>query len=177
MGSVTGRSGVGGLVGYNYAGIVNECYAKGMVMGLSYIGGLIGCNSAGTVNRSYWDTNTTGRTSSAGGTGKNTEEMTVPNTYDGWDFDLTWMLEGISYPLLQSFDIYTLAYSAGSHGVVSGCTNQTVNIGANGMPCKAVPDVGFHFNSWSDGVLSDTRTDCNVTNNLNVTAWFSVNVQ
>ncbi|MFW5945242.1 MAG: GLUG motif-containing protein, partial [Candidatus Natronoplasma sp.] len=32
----------GGLVGYNYAGAINDCYATGDVEGSSYVGGLVG---------------------------------------------------------------------------------------------------------------------------------------
>ena len=39
----------------------------------------------------------------------------------------------------------------------------------------AVPNTGYHFVNWSDGVTTATRTDTNVTANLTVTATFAIN--
>ena len=39
----------------------------------------------------------------------------------------------------------------------------------------ATPDAGYHFVSWSDGVLTAARTDTNVTANITVTANFAIN--
>ncbi len=39
----------------------------------------------------------------------------------------------------------------------------------------AVPDAGYHFVSWSDGVLTAARTETNVTANISVTATFAIN--
>ena len=39
----------------------------------------------------------------------------------------------------------------------------------------AVPNTGYHFVSWSDGVLTATRTDTNVTADMTVTANFAIN--
>ena len=38
----------------------------------------------------------------------------------------------------------------------------------------AVPNTGYHFVDWSDGVLTAARTDLNVTANLSVTANFAI---
>jgi PKD repeat protein len=62
---VNGYAEVGGLVGYNHDGIVNNSYATGYVTGNSSIGGLVGIN-AGTVSNSYANGNVNG-TSSIGG--------------------------------------------------------------------------------------------------------------
>jgi hypothetical protein len=48
-----------------------------------------------------------------------------------------------------------------------------VNYGANGTPVTAVPKNNYHFVSWSDGVLTASRTDTNVTANISVTASFA----
>ena len=39
----------------------------------------------------------------------------------------------------------------------------------------AVPDTGYHFVDWSDGVLTARATDTNVTANVSVTANFAIN--
>ncbi len=70
---------------------------------------------------------------------------------------------------------YTLSYSAGANGSLSGSTAQVVNHGASGTAVTAVPNVGYHFTSWNDGVLTATRTDTNVTSTITVSANFAIN--
>jgi len=99
-GSVSGTTGVGGLVGYS-SGTVSNSYSTGNVNGAGdYFGGLVGYNS-GTVSNSFWDTQTSGRSSSAGGTGKTTTAMKTESTFTdaGWDFNTTpvWEIDGVNY--------------------------------------------------------------------------------
>ncbi|HRP02823.1 MAG TPA: GLUG motif-containing protein, partial [Candidatus Kapabacteria bacterium] len=107
-GSVSASGGnVGGLVGYNSAsGSVSGCYSTGSVIASgSAIGGLVG-SSGGTVSGCYWDTETSGRSTSAGGIGKTTIEMKTQATFSGWDFTNTgtWNIQDgssyYSYPYL-----------------------------------------------------------------------------
>ena len=70
---------------------------------------------------------------------------------------------------------FTLHYSAGSNGLVTGVASQSVNAGGNGTAVTAVANVGFHFVSWSDGVTTATRTELNVSGNISVTASFAPN--
>jgi uncharacterized repeat protein (TIGR01451 family) len=70
---------------------------------------------------------------------------------------------------------YTLTYTAGANGTISGTSPQTVNSGADGIAVTAVPNSGYHFTNWSDGILTATRTDTNVTSNITVTANFTFN--
>ena len=70
---------------------------------------------------------------------------------------------------------HTLTYNAGANGSISGTTPQTVNHGADGTAVTAVPNAGYHFVSWSDGVLTATRTDTNVQGDITVTASFAIN--
>ena len=69
---------------------------------------------------------------------------------------------------------YTLTYTAGANGTISGTSPQTVNQGASGIAVTVVPNRGYHFVSWSDGVATAARTDTNVTANINATASFAV---
>src|SRR5450830_1277675 len=71
-------------------------------------------------------------------------------------------------------DTYTVTYTAGVNGTISGTSPQTVNQGASGTVVTAVPNRGYHFVSWSDGVATAARTDTNVTANINATASFAV---
>lgn len=106
-GRVTGRQHVGALIGFNEGSILNS-YATGAVSGSVNVGGLGGTDSQPpyyywTTTNSYWDMNTTGRASSAGGTGKTTSELMQQNTYAGWDFTNVWQInEGTSYPTLRT---------------------------------------------------------------------------
>lgn len=73
-------------------------------MGYKYYGVVAAC---------FWDTVTSGRTTSASGTGKTTAEVQTAGTFlnAGWDFigetdndteDIWWILEGQDYPRLQT---------------------------------------------------------------------------
>ncbi len=139
-GNVSGNRDVGGLVGYNYVATITNCYATGSVSGFSRVGGLVGYNRRGSISSSYstgmvnleynvgglvglddeegvritasfWDIETSGRATSAGGTGLTTAQMQDINTFlnAGWDFvdeakngteDIWWILEGWGYPRL-----------------------------------------------------------------------------
>jgi len=71
--------------------------------------------------------------------------------------------------------IYTLTYTAGANGTITGTTPQTVYQGNNASPVTAIPNTGYYFVSWSDGVLTAQRTDTNVIGNISVTATFAIN--
>jgi hypothetical protein len=103
---------VGGLVGRNW-GLITNTYSRGSVHGTGsyHVGGLLGDNVAGRITSSFWDTQTSGQTTSAGGSGRTTTEMQTAGTYleHGWDFvgetingaeDIWWMDEGKDYPRL-----------------------------------------------------------------------------
>ena len=74
-----------------------------------------------------------------------------------------------------AINTYTLTYTAGANGTITGTSPQTVNHGADGSEVTAVPNTGYHFVDWSDGVLTAARTDTNVTANVSVTANFAIN--
>jgi hypothetical protein len=98
-GNVSGERSVGGIVGYLDRGVVNRTYSMGRISGSNNIGGLIGERNSGSVISSYWDTQTSTRATSAGGTGKTTSQMKQQATFAGWDFTNIWKIEeDISYP-------------------------------------------------------------------------------
>jgi hypothetical protein len=72
--------------------------------------------------------------------------------------------------------VYTLTYTAGANGSVTGTSPQTVNYGADGTAVTAVPAVGYHFVDWSDASISNPRTDTTVTADISVTANFAIDV-
>ncbi len=72
---------------------------------------------------------------------------------------------------------YTLSYTAGSGGTISGTPTQSICRGSNGTQVTATPNAGYVFTQWSDGVLTASRTDTNVTANISVSASFAPNNQ
>ncbi len=101
---VSGNSIIGGLVGYAAGGVFSRSYSSAVVMGPSDAGGLIGfASSSPTISSCYWDTQASGRATSAGGTGLSTAAMMQRASYSGWDFSAVWQLyHGRSYPYLRS---------------------------------------------------------------------------
>ena len=109
-GAATGTENyVGGLVGWTYCGTITNAYSTGAVTGTGGVGGLVGWYdskfSAPYVTNSYWDINTSGITSSAGGNGKTTADMTGGNygahIYFQWNFGGIWKYGGNNgYPSL-----------------------------------------------------------------------------
>lgn len=67
---------------------------------LDYEGGLIGYGT-GTTTSSFWDTETSGKGESNGGTGETTTNMKNQSTFSGWDFIDLWIVKAQNYPCLQ----------------------------------------------------------------------------
>jgi len=111
-GAVTATGFNGGLVGWNAgSGSITNSYATGAVTGSPSSGGLVGVNQASIAN-SFWDTQTSGQSTSDGGTGKTSAEMMQASTFTGagWSASnvggdgTTWRVyEGQTGPLLRSF--------------------------------------------------------------------------
>jgi hypothetical protein len=102
--AVSGSQYLGGLVGINYSTISN-CYSTGAVSGSYDLGGLVGSQSGASTVNSFWNTQTSGQTTSAGGTGKTTAQMKTLSTFTsaGWDFVGIWSIEEIqTYPYLPA---------------------------------------------------------------------------
>ncbi len=103
-GAVTGTNGVGGLAGVNHYSTISNSYSTGSVTGTNGVGGLVGYNNyGGAITNSYWDTETSGQTTSDGGTGLTTVQMKQQASFSGWDFTNVWGIdEGASYPYLRA---------------------------------------------------------------------------
>lgn len=106
---------VGKQVGENTEALIEKCFSTGKVtanIASSRIGGLVGFKSGsqGVINDSFWDSETSGKMTSAGGMGKTTVQMMTLSTFTGagWDFSdgdgdpKDWMMlrEGEDYPRL-----------------------------------------------------------------------------
>lgn len=113
--SVTGGSFTGGLAGSIYLCEITNSYSKGFVIATTYSGGLLGgvSNSDDVVLNSFWDIETSGYTTSGGGTGKTSAEMKTITTFTeaGWNFTQIWNInsnqnEGYPY-LIESNSVST----------------------------------------------------------------------
>ncbi len=109
-GNVNGDDKVGGLVGYNNGGNIYRTYSTGRVTGDDDVGGLVGDSDrrngngnsrTGNVEDSYWDTQTSGRSGSDGGTGRTTALMQTQSTFSSWDFNNTWFIAAGNTPFLR----------------------------------------------------------------------------
>jgi uncharacterized repeat protein (TIGR02543 family) len=126
-----------------------------------------------------------------GGQHANGEVITLkaqPNA--GYTFK-NWSLNATSIATANEFEItvtanrsytahfeiasFVLKYQATANGIIQGTTEQTVTYGADGTRVTAVPANGYHFVKWSDGVLTASRTDVNITTDILVDAIFEIN--
>jgi hypothetical protein len=169
--NATGTSYVGGLVGrLSNNGSITNSYSIGKLYGTSYVGGLVGSGNYLTI-KSYWDSTTSGIVTSATGTSKTTAEMQNQSTFIDWDFNNIWTMN--NYPYLRSM-MKVLYYNAGENGSIIGTTTQLIIKNNNGTEVIAIPNEGYHFTSWSDGVLTASRIDLNITSDISVTANFEI---
>ena len=70
---------------------------------------------------------------------------------------------------------YTLTYTAGANGSISGPSPQNVTCNSSGSAVTATPANCYHFVNWSDGNTSNPRRDTNVQANISVIANFAIN--
>ena len=73
VGNVTGRNYIGGVVGYNFEGTVQNCHSNVVVVGDSWVGGVVGNNDGGNVQYSYSNGSITGNSSIGGMVGGNSD--------------------------------------------------------------------------------------------------------
>jgi len=112
-----------------------------------------------------------------------TVELADGRVFDSWIEDegslddagvlepaITDIKENVEITLNTEVETFTLAYNAGDNGSIYGDTWQVVAYGQDGSEVIAVPDTGYEFTGWSDGVDTASRTDTNVTENITVHA-------
>ncbi len=107
-GNVNGTGdGVGGLLGFHFDGTVSNCYSTGLVTGNgNHTGGLIGETETVSFIECFWDIETSGQSTSDGGTGLTTAQMKTQSTYTdaGWNFPDVWNINpelNDGYPYLN----------------------------------------------------------------------------
>jgi len=106
-GSVSGSDWVGGFVGLNEFTSLARCYSTGSVPGAG--GGLVASNTYGDpITNCFWDTETSERGTSDGGTGRTTTQMKTQSTFTDatWNFTTIWIMNSSvnnGYPFLRNF--------------------------------------------------------------------------
>jgi serine protease len=93
-------------------------------------------------------------------------------TFTGWDTPFDNVTGNLTVTAQYEINSYTLTYTAGANGSISGTTSQTVDHGSDGTSVEAVPDSGYLFSQWSDGSTENLRTDAGVTSDVTVEAVF-----
>ncbi len=82
---------------------------------------------------------------------------------------------GISDATVWNFTTpYSLTYTAGANGSISGSSPQVVNLGSSGTAITAIAAAHYHFVNWSDDSTDNPRADTNVNANISVTANFAI---
>ena len=162
-GNVSGQSRVGGMVGYAFTNsTINNSYSSGTVTAsVGTAGGLLGSELNSPANNSYWNIETSGQTTSAGGEGRTTDDMTYPyaeNTYIDWNFTEIWAadvdgVENNGYPYLQIQSqpveetyILFLAANPEDGGTVAGGGSYGEG---NTVHVTASPAEGYAFINWT----------------------------
>jgi hypothetical protein len=69
-------------------------------------------------------------------------------------------------------DQYRLSYSSTGNGLIEGVSEQIVDHGKSGRGVTARPAAGYHFDHWSDGLTTASRTDKNIISDLELKAFF-----
>ncbi|MEP0007526.1 MAG: GLUG motif-containing protein [Balneola sp.] len=144
------------LVARLISGSIENSYGIGSVSAPSGNGGLIGEKDSGTVTNSYWDTETTGQSSSADGTGLTTTQMKQRNSFSGFDFTDIWYIEeGSGYPKLQETKY-----------------NELIITGTEGWRMLSSPVSGASFGTLLDSLWTQGFTGADVSHgNSNVYTW------
>jgi uncharacterized repeat protein (TIGR02543 family) len=73
-----------------------------------------------------------------------------------------------------AIDTLTATYTAGANGSISGVGVQTINYGDSATSVTAVAASHYHFDSWSDGLMTAARRDLNLSTSIARSASFAI---
>jgi len=154
-GSVDGDGYVGGFVGVNYGAISNS-YSTGAVVDNSYdtnlVGGFAGGGifEGGNISNCYWDKQTSGLSTSAGGTGLMTADMKKKGSFGtGWNFTTIWYADGQNYPKLRNV--------GGPGGMTSGNTGGNIGGGLTIEDTRPTDHLAVQDKAYKDYINSNTQ--------------------
>lgn len=150
----------GGLCASVAGGGLTNSYSTGTVTGIDYKGGFVGyAISNPPITNCYWDTQTSGISTSAAGTGKTTAQMKTQSTFVNWDFNNIWRMEG--YPVLSPADGFYL-YPG----------NQTISVTAPPLLHSITLDM-FRYGTYSyDITVSQDPTYTEIVYNVDTIAQY-----
>ena len=80
------------------------------------------------------------------------------------DFEVTALFEPLEVPV--NYGVY-------KGGRIEGSTSQSIVCGNDATAVTAIPNEGYEFLGWTDGVKTATRQDTNVKHNIHVKANFA----
>ena len=172
---VTGRWVIGGLIGVCRDSSLRYCYSIGPVRGDADVGGLVGKNDNddsdnANVAHCFWDKQSSGKSSSEGGTGLMTANMQIidPFLSAGWDFadeeengleDIWRMSPETGYPVFSGLDDDALLSLTGlgtpeSPYLISSARDleATVNYSASAY-YQLVKDIDLSNSSWTRAIF------------------------
>jgi len=204
-GAVSGTTNIGGLIGYkdNDLTILNS-YASGLVnhgIGSLSVGGMLGESASylgldGTkkpILNSFYDMDSTGQSSSLGGTGVSTSQMKNQSTFEvdtayAWDFTTIWAIlpqRNDGYPYLRTTQVY-LDYS-GNNGITSAIPpsrsyipGEIVKVDSGSMNLNQnLIDAGYVFFGWNtasdgSGVIYRPGDSFTMTSDLTLYAYWMI---
>ncbi|MBQ9145564.1 MAG: hypothetical protein IJX70_03775, partial [Clostridia bacterium] len=124
---IKGGSYVGGVVGLNVNGFVQNCHNSGAVIGTEWVGGVVGNNSYGTVQNCYNTGAVSGTYYYLGGVVGSNENGTVQNCYN------TGAVSGTYYYLggVVGYNLNGTVQNCYNTGVVSGTSQGGGVVGGN----------------------------------------------
>ncbi|MDD1750253.1 MAG: hypothetical protein LUO89_10305, partial [Methanothrix sp.] len=168
----------GGLIAETYNATVTNCYSTGNVGGYFYLGGLVGLTN-GSANNCFWDTQTSGQSSSAEGTGETTLAMKTYSTFStaGWDFTNTWAMHSAvnnGYPYLRGITPVSSSSSSPPTAITQSASIVTITSAqANGAVNSNTDTTVVRF---LYGTSSGTYTDSIAASQSPLVPWDSINV-
>lgn len=113
------------------------------------------------------------------GTGYHIKDILIDNESKGpiETFIFNDVKENHTIHVIFAIDTFLLEYGTDINGTIIGDSVQVVEYNKSGSCVEAVPNVNYEFVGWSDGSLENPRIDNNVTDDINVIAFFDESVE
>ena len=140
--------------------------------GFNYSGGYIGPNHLAWWYQEQWKPITSGIQGSSFSI-KSLAQDSYGNLFVAGSFYNAGGVDSYNIAKLKRPPVFEVRYIASAGGTIFGQSPQYIMRGDNGTEVVAIPLSGFQFDRWSDNNISPSRTETNVTSNLELVAYFS----